>query len=57
MAGKSKSVHFSVVDSKTHKTVMQRTFFNASDVKKFIKEQDIEVKYPKPTFYLVKEVY
>jgi hypothetical protein len=55
MAGKAKSVYVSIVDSKTHKTVINKMFFEMSSANKFVKEN--EEKYPKPAYYFVKEVY
>lgn len=57
MAGKAKSVYLIVADLKTHKTVFTKTFFNASDYQKFVKEPEFEQKYPKDQFYYVKESY
>ena len=57
MAGKSKSTYVSIVDSKTHKTVLQKTFFNAVAVKEFLNSKEIQEKYPKPDYYMVKETY
>jgi hypothetical protein len=54
-----KSWYLSVVDSSTHKPISrelnQKLFFNAPDMNKFIKDQEILEKYPKPQYYIVKE--
>jgi len=52
-----KSHYLTVVDSATHKEVLHKMFFKAPDMNKFIKDQEIEEKYPKPTYYIVKEYY
>jgi hypothetical protein len=52
-----KSWYLSIVESATHKTVLNKMFFSAPDMNKFIKEQEIAEKYPKPTYYIVKENY
>lgn len=53
----SKSNYLSVVLSETHKVVFHKMFFNAPDMNKYIKEEDLVNKYPKPTYYIVKECY
>ena len=53
----SKSNYLSVVLTETHKVVFQKMFFNAPAMNKYIKEEDIVNKYPKPTYYIVKECY
>ena len=55
MAGKAKSVYIQIVDSKTHKTIERKMFFNSSDANKYIEEN--QEKYPKPEYYFVKETY
>lgn len=57
MAGKSKTTYVSIVDSKTHKTVLQKPCFTAASVKEFINSEEITQKYPKPDYYIVKETY
>jgi len=52
-----KSWYLSVVESASHKTVLHKMFFTAPDLNKFMKEQEILEKYPKPTYYIVKENY
>lgn len=52
-----KSWYLTVVESSTHKPVLNKMFFNAPDMNKFIKEQDLLKQYPKPTYYIVKENY
>lgn len=52
-----KSWYLSVVDSATHKNVVHKMFFTAPEMNKFIREQELVEKYPKPTYYLVKENY
>lgn len=54
----AKSNYVSVVDSKTHKPVVgPKMFFNAPAMNKWIKEQNLVEKYPKPEYYIVKECY
>lgn len=53
----SKSNYLSVVESATHKVIINKMFFNAPSMNKWIKENDIVEKYPKPTYYIVKECY
>lgn len=53
----SKSNYLSIVESKTHKVVLTKMFFNAPAMNAWIKENSIMDKYPKPTYYLVKECY
>lgn len=57
MAGKSKSCYLSIVDSKTHKTVFRKVFFNAKDMNTFIKDDPKVKEFPQPEFYIVKETY
>lgn len=69
MAGKSKTLHVIIVETATHKTVLRKTFFKASDASVWIKEMteqrkpkkgETEIpeppKYPKPTYYVHKEM-
>jgi len=57
MAGTAKSVHLTVADSKTHKTVFKRTFMSAAEYNAFVKEESFQQKYPKPEYYYVKETF
>lgn len=57
MAGKATSLHFSVVDRTNHKTVLQKTFFNAKELKDYLKDPAFLEKYPENRFYTVKETY
>ena len=52
-----KSWYLTVVESATHKKVLDKMFFTAPDMNKFIKAEDLSEKYPKPQFYIVKENY
>ena len=52
-----KSWYLSVIDATTHKPVVHQMFFNAPDMNKFIKTQELVTKYPKPRYYIVKESY
>jgi hypothetical protein len=52
-----KSWSLSVVDSVTHKPVFNKMFFTAPTMNKWIKDQDLLAKYPKPAYYIVKENY
>jgi hypothetical protein len=53
----SKSNYLSIVLLETHKVVLSKMFFSAPDLNKWMKENDILNKYPKPTYYIVKECY
>ena len=53
----SKNNYLSIVESATHKVVVNKMFFNAPAMNAWIKENDIVNKYPKPTYYVVKECY
>ncbi len=56
----AKSNYVSVIDSTTHKAIPEvnrKLFFNAPDMNRWIKEQKLEEKYPKPAYYIVKETY
>jgi len=52
-----KSWYLSIIDSQTHKPVLHKMFFTAPKMNEFIKEQEILEKFPKPTYYIVKENY
>ena len=52
-----KSWYLSVIDSETHKPVFNKMFFTAPVMNAFIKSEEILEKYPKPTYYIVKENY
>ena len=52
-----KSHYLTVVESATHKPVLNKMFFNAPTMNKFIKDENLVEKYPKPQFYIVKEHY
>lgn len=69
MAGKTKTLNVIIVDTKTHRTVVRKQFFKASEATAWIKEMtepkkqkkdDPTVpeppKYPKPDFYVHKEM-
>ena len=54
----AKSNYVTVVDSKTHKPVLgPKMFFNAPAMNAWIKQEQLDEKYPKPTYYIVKECY
>lgn len=57
MAQKSTSIYAQVVEQATHKTVLRKTFFNSKGYNEWANSEEIITKYPKPTFYLVKETY
>lgn len=52
-----KSWHLSIVESASHKSVLNKTFFTAPIMNAFIKSEEILDKYPKPQYYIVKENY
>jgi hypothetical protein len=52
-----KSWYLSVIDTATHKPVINKMFFTAPEMNRFIKENNILEKYTKPAFYIVKENY
>jgi hypothetical protein len=52
-----KSYYLTVVESATHKEVFSKMFFTAPAMNKFIKDEDLLEKYPKPQYYIVKENY
>jgi len=52
-----KSWYLSVVDTATHKPVINKMFFTAPEMNRFIKEQRIVEEYTKPQYYIVKENY
>ena len=51
----SKNNYLSIVESATHKVIINKMFFNAPAMNAWIKENNIVDKYPKPTYYIVKE--
>jgi hypothetical protein len=54
----AKSNYVTVVDSATHKPVVgPKMFFTAPAMNKWIKEEKLDEKYPKPGYYIVKELY
>jgi hypothetical protein len=59
MAGTAKSNYLTVTEviEGRHVTVLNKMFFNASDMNKYIKEENIAEKYPKPNYIIYKECY
>lgn len=59
MAGTAKSNYLTVTEviEGKHKTVFTKMFFNAGDMNKYIKEEKILEKYPKPQYTIYKECY
>lgn len=55
MAKKATSVYVSIVKKETHKTEINKMFFNSKEANEWIATQ--EEKYQKPEFYFVKETY
>ena len=54
----AKSNYVTVVDSKTHKPVIEpQMFFNAPAMNAWIKAEQLDEKYPKPTYYIDKDCY
>jgi hypothetical protein len=56
-----KSWYLSIIDSTTHKPVSRdyssRMFFTAPEMHKYVKENELLEKFPKPQYYFVKENY
>jgi hypothetical protein len=56
-----KSWYLSIVDKTTNKPVdrslSSKLFFTAPEMNKWMKDNDIEEKYPKTNYYIVKENY
>lgn len=55
-----KSWYLSIIESATHKPIdgiNSKMFFTAPDMNKWMKENEIVEKYPKPKYYIVKENY
>lgn len=52
-----KSWYLTIVETGTNKKVMDKMFFTAPEMNKFIKEQSLLESYPKPQYYFVKENY
>ncbi len=52
-----KSWYLSVIDSATHKPVLNQMFFTAPIMNAYIKEHDLLDRYPKPQYYIIKENY
>jgi hypothetical protein len=57
MAGKAKSLYLSIVDRKTHKTVLHKQFFEAKSLNEFLKDETLREKYPNDQYQFVKETY
>ena len=55
--GKATSVYLTVSDKVTHKTILHKMFFNATEMNKFTATDEFKEKYMTPEFYLTKEVY
>lgn len=56
-----KSWYLSVIDASTHKPISyaysRKVFFNAPELNKYIKENELVEKFPKPQYYILKEYY
>jgi hypothetical protein len=52
-----KSWYLTVVETGTNKKILDKMFFTAPDMNKFIKAEELLEKYPKPLYYMVKENY
>jgi len=52
-----KSWYLTVVESATHKKVLDKMFFTAPEMNKFIKANQLLEQYKKPEYYIVKENY
>jgi hypothetical protein len=59
MAGTAKSNYLTVTEvvEGKHVTVLNKMFFNAGDMNKYIKEENLVEKYPKPRYTIYKECY
>jgi hypothetical protein len=59
MAGRAKSNYLTVTEivEGKHVTILNKMFFNAGDMNTYIKEQEIDEKYPRPQYIIYKETY
>ena len=57
MAGTAKSIYLTVCPKGSHKSVFNKTFFNAKDYNEYVKSEEFKAKYPKEEFEIIREVY
>lgn len=57
MAGKATSVYLTVTNKATHKTVVQKQFFNMTGLNQFMATDTFKEQYPAADFYFTKETY
>lgn len=57
MAGKATSVYLTVTEKTTHKTVFQKTFFNMTSLKDYVKTPEFKTLYPEEQYNIIKETY
>lgn len=56
-AAKATSVHLQIVEQATHNTILRKTFFNSKGYNEYVESEAVKEKFPKPTYYYVKETY
>jgi hypothetical protein len=58
MAGKATSVYLTVIPiNQPLKSVFKKTFFVASDLRKFVNSPEFKEQYPESEYRIIKEVY
>jgi hypothetical protein len=57
MAGKAKSCYLTVCPQGSIKSVLNKMFFTAAELNKFINSDEFKEKYPADQFQIIKEVY
>lgn len=57
MAGKAKSVYLTVCPKGSLSSVLSKVFFNAKDMRDYIKTPEFIEKYPEDKFQIIKETY
>lgn len=57
MANKATSCYLTVADKKTHKSVLNKMFFNMGQLNEYIKTEEFKEKYPSDVYYITKETY
>ena len=57
MAGKAKSCYLTVCPRGSIKSVLNKMFFTAAELNKFIKSPEFLEKYPESEYTIIKETY
>ena len=57
MAGKATSCYLTVCPLGSIKSVLQKVFFTAAELNKFINSDEFKQKYPADQYQIIKEVY